>query len=463
MREKISNYLYKLYLFLAGRKKELEFFHVLKRTEKAPASTLIKIQAELLSQLIKHAYGQVPYYKKIISQVSGWDVLVNSEPMTLLSKLPLLTKDIIRKYRDELKSNDLSLRRWYYNASGGSTGEPVEFIQDWIYHQQSQAVSRLFDSWTGYTAGMSKVLLWGSESDLLGRKVTFKTRLGRWLRNEHWLNTFKMTDAEMRNYIEIINKIRPTQILAYVESIYELCRFAQNNKITVNPPKAVMTSAGTLYLHFRNAIEKIFKTQIFNLYGSREVGGIACECEAHTGLHVSPLTNYVEIIRSDGFPVYPGEMGEVVITSLINYAMPFIRYRIGDFAVWSEELCSCGREWPLLKQVWGRVTSVFTRRDGTKIIPEYFIHVIGVVLKPSWLKKFQVIQEDYDLIRFIFVPSISFEKANKYIEKQRAELEKMVRLVMGNDSHLEIELVSDIAPLASGKYMYSICKVSENE
>lgn len=224
-----------------------------------------------------------------------------------------------------------------------------------------------------------------------------------------------------------------------------------------------MTSAGTLYPYMREVIERVFKASVFNRYGSREVGGIACECELHKGLHVSPLTHYVEIIRADGTPAAPGEVGEVVVTSLVNYTMPFIRYRIGDMAVWAEERCSCGRGWPLLKEVAGRVTDVFTRRDGTKIVPEYFIHLIGVVLKFSWLRKFQVIQEDYDHIRLIIVPSVSFQEANEHINREKADLETKVRLVMGDECRLEIELVEDIPPSPSGKYRYTISKVNHDE
>ena len=456
MREKF----YKLLLLVTGRANEMAYFKTLQQAERAFFPEIRQSQDQLLSQLLHHAYLQVPYYRLLMDELGGLEFLEKSKPDAALSKLPLLTKDLIRKHRDDLKSRDIKDRKWYFNSSGGSTGEPVKLIQDWRFFLYAQALKTLFDSWTSYSLGTPKVGLWGSERDLLQGKETTKTRVGRYIRNECWLNAFRMTERDMLDYILIINKVRPMQILAYVESIYELSRFVEREGLEVYSPRAIMTSAGTLYPHMRDTIGRVFRAPIFNRYGSREVGDIACECEAHRGLHVSPLTHYVEILRKDGTPAAPGEVGDVVVTSLFNYAMPIIRYHIGDMAVWAEEKCSCGRTWPLLRNVVGRTTDVFTRRDGTKVVPEYFIHIIGVVLKPSWLRKFQVIQEDYNRICLRIVPAIDKESARRELEREKPELERKVRLVMGIDCRLEIELVDDIPPSSSGKYRYTISKVS---
>lgn len=451
--------IYKLLIYSSGRAGELGYFKMLQQAENASIMEIQKAQDKLLNQLFHHSYLQVPYYRRVIDEKGGLEFLAKTKPTAVLNDLPLLTKSIIREHWEDLKSGDLKRQKWYYNTSGGSTGEPVKLIQDRELFLQAQAVKMLFDSWTGYTLGMSKVGLWGSERDLLVGREPIKTRVGRYLRNELWLNAFKMSESDMLDYVKAINRVRPVQILAYADSIYELSQFIEQKGIDVCSPRAIMTSAGTLYPHMRESIERIFRAPAFNRYGSREVGDIACECEAHKGLHVSPLTHYVEILREDGTPAGPGEVGEVVVTSLVNYAMPLIRYRIGDMAVWSEEECSCKRAWPLLREVIGRTTDVFTKRDGTKIVPEYFIHIIGVVLKPSWLRKFQVIQEDYDHIRLLVEPAIDKKDAQRELEREKPELEEKVHLVMGKDCRLDIELVDYIPPSPSGKYRYTISKV----
>jgi phenylacetate-CoA ligase len=283
--------------------------NTLLKAESLSGGELEKTHEELLGQLLRHAYAQVPYYKKVLDGLGGESLFRDFSPSAILRQMPILTKTIMRNQMQELVPEDLETRKWYLNASGGSTGEPVRLIQDKTYQLWSVAVKSLYDVWTDYQPGMSKVILWGSERDLLVGKETIKTHVGRWLRNERWLNAFRMTEGDMRKYVQIINESRPAQILAYVEAVYELCRFIEEEGLSVHSPSAIMTSAGTLYPQMRATIEKVFRTRVFNRYGSREVGDIACECEQHGGLHISPLTHYVEILSEDGRPAAPGQTG----------------------------------------------------------------------------------------------------------------------------------------------------------
>ncbi|SHE68026.1 phenylacetate-CoA ligase [Desulfofundulus australicus DSM 11792] len=311
MVNRVRGWLYKVWLNTSGRGDEFSHLQELRRAERLPKKQIYELQQERLHRLLTHAYENVPYYRTLLKE-HGWTRgLPKSAVFKFSQTLPFLTKEIIRERFDELRSEDLPRRKWFYNTSGGSTGEPVRFIQDSDYHQWAQAGKMLFDKWTGYSVGMPKIVLWGSERDLLVGNETLRTRIGRWLRNEHWLNTFRMTEADMQTYVQRINAVRPVQILAYVESIYELAKFIEREGLKVHTPRAIMTSAGTLYPHIREVIERVFMAPVFNRYGSREVGDMACECEAHQGLHVNPLTHYLEIVKPDGQPCAPGEVGEV--------------------------------------------------------------------------------------------------------------------------------------------------------
>lgn len=451
--------IYDLGLTLTGRRQQHIFLKKLHQMESASASEVSEIQEKLLGDLINHAYSNVPYYRQVIDNLGGLKYLKRDKPTALLNRMPLLSKDILRNHFNELKSQDLEHRKWYYNTSGGSTGEPAKFIQDWTYHQWGSAVSEVYDRWTGYWTGMPKVLLWGSERDLLVGKETLKTRIARKIKNEFWLNTFRMTENDMINYVKVINEVRPVQILAYVESIYELSRFIERKGLDVYTPKAIMTSAGTLFPYMRDVIERVFQAPVFNRYGSREVGAIACECEAHAGLHISPLTNYVEILRKNGTIAGPGEVGEVVVTSLSNYSMPLIRYRIGDLAVWAEEDCPCGRKWPLLKEVSGRINSIITTKKGA-----FASEAIGTLLyfKDSQksqpfesFSRYQLVQRRQDM----FVLNVVVQDSELWDEECSKILTKLKK-TLGEDVTIQVNCVDEIRPASSGKFNYILSELT---
>jgi phenylacetate-CoA ligase len=198
-----------------------------------------------------------------------------------------------------------------------------------------------------------------------------------------------MTPEKMSRYLQFLNTHPPKFIIAYVQSIYELAQFAISEHITVTPQEAIMTLAGTLYPFMREKIEAVFHCKIFNRYGSREVGDIACECEAHAGLHVFPWGNYIEIVDDEGHPVPNGVEGNILVTNLNNFAMPLIRYAIGDRGMLSlSDQCSCGRQGQILERLSGRNVDVFRKRDGTLIDGEYFTHLLYF---KNWVQKFQVV------------------------------------------------------------------------
>lgn len=452
----MRNSLIKTRLIIQG--KTLSYLNELSDQQWLDKERIKLIQRQKIQKLLLHAYNHVPYYQKILqeSQVIDNKGYVNLKNFT---KIPFLEKDTLRDNFEWLKSNDLHKRSWYENTSGGSTGEPTRFIQDQEYSHWSQAIKILFDKWSSYELGDRKIRLWGSERDLLIGKETIKTHISRFVKNELWLNAFRLTNEQMSYYVKKINSFRPKQILAYVESIYEFARFIERNHLPVYSPNSIMVSAGTLYDHMRDTIERVFNTPVFNRYGSREVGDVACECEYHKGLHVLSTTHYVEIIKPDGTPAKSGEVGEIVVTPLINYAMPLVRYRIGDMGSWAYENCICGRGLPMLQKVTGRTTDVFYKRDGSIIVPEYLIHMVGVVLFSGWIRKFQVIQEDYELVRVLIVLEQNVHDPYHVYNKEIKDIVEKFQLVLGAECKIEVQFVENINPSKSGKYRYTITKV----
>lgn len=410
---------------------------------------LRKYQREKLGRCLTDAYKNVPYYHDIFSRLG----IINEQDQVnwdLYGQIPRLTKDIIRTNFDRIKSNNLNIRGTFANHSGGSTGTPIEIWQDKEYKEWNIANTLFIKSYGNYFMGDRELRLWGSEQDLMKGKDDLSLRIRNKIYGRKELNCFKMSVEDMDNYVKVWNQYKPEWVEAYAQAIYEFALYIKSHSYEMYIPKGIVTSAGTLYPSMRKIIEEVFECKVFNRYGSREVGGIACSCGEEDDLHLSVWNHYVEILDDAMQPVENGEVGRVYITTLNNYIMPLIRYEIGDIARKVEWNHDCAKHpMPLLKGLEGREMSVIFTREG-KIIPgEFFIHFIGVVYNTGFIEKFQVIQHDYDDME-IKVKLVD----EKEFEKMREKIEEAIRIEMTDEVKIVWTRVDDIPNLQSGKYLY---------
>lgn len=355
-----------------------------------------------LRQLVRHCRKAVPYYAELW-EMAGVRLLEDGDPQEHLRKLPILTKEIIRANFSRLQSKDLPRRKWQINTSGGSTGEPIRLIQDSAYDDCSAALALFYNSLLGCEVGEPVVRLWGSERDLEDGTKSRKARFFNWLTNTTWLNAFHMSPERMREFIQTLNRLRPRLIVAYAQAAFELAQFAERERLSVTPQRAVLTSAGTLYPFMREKIAQVFGCEVYNLYGSREVSDIACELPGLDGLWVAPWGNLVEIVDDTGRPLPPGTEGNIVVTCLMNYAMPLLRYSIGDRGALRPDNSRADHPGTqVLKHVAGRNVDVFRTRNQTLVDGEYFTHLL--YFRP-WVGRFQVIQKTHAHIVFKVVRS----------------------------------------------------------
>jgi phenylacetate-CoA ligase len=201
----------------------------------------------------------------------------------------------------------------------------------------------------------------------------------------------------------------------------------------------------------RERIERVFGCRVFNKYGSREVGDMACEIPQCDGLWIAPWGVHVEVVDDAGSPVPDGSEGELIVTLLTNFAMPLLRYRIGDRGA----LAPPGTGWHgdaarVLLRVTGRTVDAFRLPDGTVIDGEYFTHLLYF---RDWVSRFQVIQRDHESILVRIVPC-----ADRPVDAER-EIVNGVLAVMGSHCRVEFEYCDQIEVSASGKYRYTISEV----
>lgn len=437
-------------LLKASGHRILKHLDEINRLNRQSRSEIMRYQRRQLSNIVVHAARNVPYYSEVLRDTG---VVAEGDRIDLdqFNTVPPLTKDIIRSEGRRLYSEDYENRDWYENTSGGSTGEPVRFIQDQEYSDWNIAGKLYFKSQAGQTMGDPELRLWGSERDLQQGREKLFIRLRNWLYNRTDVNAFRMTGEDMAEAIELLDREKPTWIEGYVQSLYELAKVAYERKETIHSPRGVLTTAGVLQRPVRDLLEEVFRCPVFNRYGSREVGDVACSCGEGQGLHACVWSHYIEILDDDMNPVSDGETGKVYVTLLTNYSMPLMRYEIGDLAVPADdETCPCGRKTPLIERIVGREVGIFRKRDGTIVDGEYFTHLFYSV---DWVRRFQVIQRDYENIDIYVIPTESPDAED--VES----IETSVRDVMGQGCEVDFNFVEEIAASPSGKHLYTISEV----
>ncbi len=403
-------------------------------------------QETYLKKLLRHASEHIPYYNHLLKHAG----VVNNGTVDIsnFKNIPILTKEVIRTKK--IISDDCLKRKSYYNFSGGSTGEPLKFLQDSNYYRWYTATLNFYynDMINIDEMNAKKIELWGSPRDILKGTIGVKAKIGTWLSNTILLNSFRMTETDMQKYVKTINSTRPNLIRGYTNSLYELCRFIEKNKLQIYKPDVVICSAEVLTNNVREKIESVFKTKLYNFYGSRETASLAGECK-NCLMHIFEFNNHIEILDQNNQPAKEGQEGRIIVTNLHNYSMPFIRYEIGDMAVVGPDKCKCGSILPTLERIEGRIEEQFIKKNGDIVIGYYFVHLLGVVLNKGFIKKFQVIQEDYDKIRILVIPN------KKIPDNEKKEIENGIKIQMGFDCKITWDYVDDISKTNSGKYLYT--------
>ena len=423
-----------------------------------PRAEMRARQTARLATLLEHAARHVPYWR-------DWFAGAGLAPADAVDpdrfrRLPVMTRRLLQDGGERLWSDDHVARDSYLNSSGGSTGQPVRVRQDRAYADAVHAAKLLWDEWAGYRLGASKAVVWGSERDLFHGQETLRGRLKRWVRGEHWLNAFRMTPVEMDAFLDRLEAAPPRLLLGYANSLYELAAHAERTGRRIEGVGAVMSSASTLFPAYRTTIRRVFGAPVFDRYGCREVGDPAGEGPSHAGAHVCESLYVVEVLRDDDTPCEPGETGRLVVTCLVNFSMPMIRYDIGDVAAWHEsDAPSDGVSWRRLREIGGRAIETIVRPDGGVVSPMYFIHLLGVTLERGWIARFQFVQDRPEALRVRLVLRDPVADPATVHAAALDEIATKVRQAIGDGVAVAFEFPSEIPPSASGKYRYVISNV----
>lgn len=405
---------------------------------------LSDLQATKIRTLIDHCAKHVPYYQKQWSEL-GIDP-ASIKTAEDLEKLPVLTKDDIRDNFDQLVAEpfrDKLLKK----STGGSTGKPLTFGYNRDSHDRRTAVMWRGYEWAGSVMGRRTVYLWGTAVGNPSRSSQIKEALFHKVFGRVILDSFRMTEANMDDYVSAMNRHKPRVVVAYVMPILRLAQYMLRNnlKLKVNP-ESILTGAEALHEAQRDTIAQAFGCPVYNTYGSREFMLIASECEERKHLHINADHLVVECVNSSRNKVMDSS-GEILVTDLHNLGMPMVRYVTGDLGTQTRGICECGRALPLLKSVDGRVLDMIRSPDGRIIPGEFFPHLIKEF--PA-VRQFQVLQEQLDRITVKLVTCGEFE------HKQHEVLRDEITKVTGQDLKVNLQVVDDIPLTSAGKHRVTI-------
>jgi len=424
------------------------YWKELEKTQYQPLDMLLERQWNRLRSLLSFSYTNNAFYRKRFDDagLSPQDIRSAKDIM----RLPILTKKEIREHTEDMISQGYLLDRLMKVKTGGSSGKALELYLTEECSELRNACARRHDRWTGWEVGEPIGGVWGNPV----LPFSLKDKLKELLLGQHiYLDTMNVTDQAVLDFARQWIKIRPTLLFGHAHSLFVLAECVRRLEIKDINPKGILSTSMMLMPHERKTIESVFGIKVTDRYGCEEVSLIASECEKHEGMHQNIEHLFIEFVKGDGTIVAPGEPGRIIVTDLMNKAMPLIRYDVEDVGVSSDKKCSCGRGLPLMEHVTGRVADFLIKKDGSRVAGVSLIE--NTLTEIPGIDQMQIVQELIDSLVIRVVPGSDFR------ESTRTDLSAYFKNLFGDTVAIEIQIASAIQPEESGKYRFSICRISQ--
>jgi phenylacetate-CoA ligase len=399
------------------------------------------LQWEFLSGLLDHCFAKVPYYKKLFTSLG----LKRSDFKSLedLPRIPILKKDILLDFHRDIKSQDFTRYRPREIHTSGTTGTPLRVYWDLASNALELTCMWRHFSWSGYRLGepfldIRSVLLDESE----GYRWNWKCR-GLEISSD-------MIDASnIESYAALLRRFRVKLWRGHPHSIDFFCRLLSEKGIEDVRPKYVFTSSEALLENQRHFIQTWTGVPVCDNYGLKEHNVMICQCPVG-GYHIAPEYGIVEIIKDDGTSAGPGEEGRIVATGLHNKAFPLLRYDTGDYAIYTEKYCPCGKTLPLVKRITGRIDDRILTKEGRWVSGLHFAFFFLRGIRMA-----QLVQEHSDSLDVYLVTT------KDYQEEISTHLTHELKNKLGKSMKINVHIVQEIPYSSPGKFKFVINKLGD--
>ncbi len=393
-----------------------------------------KLQLKLLKRLITHSYNTVPYYRKLMDQHH-----IKSEGIKRLEDIkqfPILTKNDVLLAGDSIVST--MYPRWLLAKAftGGTTGTPLMLHRNIFSIGNEHAFVRRQWDWAGI--GLSDKCAF-----LTGRLIVPPDKQDGQLfaydpfMKELILSTYHLSQKTAQDYALLMKQYKVKAIVGYPSAVYFLARTCLDSGIEVKL-KSALTSSEVLTESMRQTIEKAFGCKVFDFYGGAERVCYIHTCE-HGCYHIIPEYGLTELVPIDDTI---GDKCKIISTGFWNLAMPLIRYDIGDVVVMSNNNCTCGRAFQVIKSVIGREADTIKTPSGRKFGPAILTHVL---YGTAHIAESQIIQDKLDHITVEYVPS------EKFSTKDLKDFEGLIAQHLPSELSVEFKQVKAVQRTSSGK------------
>jgi phenylacetate-CoA ligase len=429
----------------------LKHFRFFKESQFWPRERLREYQTRKLQQLLAHAYESCSYYTGLMDE-RGLKPEDFKRPEDL-ALLPVLTKHLVYDNTDNILSSRFRRSDLKKFSSGGTTGQQTTMFIDQESFNIKLAAAWRFESWMGMTPCDKLAIFWPPAMDLEESPKLRTVIKNRYLMRKLIVDFGAASEDKMLYFYREMVAFKPKYLKVFPSPMMEFVDVLRAHSLPVPKVAGIISTGEPLYDDIRAFLESAFQCNVYDMYGSREVGNTAAQCGERSGLHIAMETSVVEFLHN-GNPVKPGEQGELFITDLTNYAFPLIRYQISDHGRSIEEPCECGRGLVRMSAGVGRVSDDFLDDQGRR----HSAHVLAVHTTADMnhrIGQIQIVQRS--LLDFL----VRITRKPEPTPETFQFLEERMKRLIGEKIRLQFELVDSILPERSGKTRFFICQVDQ--
>jgi phenylacetate-CoA ligase len=396
-------------------------------------SSLAKIQSEHLHKILLHTTKTVPFYQRYFAE----HPTLHPEQ---LSDFPILTKELLRAQQEALVSDKYDVKTLHKNYSSGSSGVQSFSYVEKKYRYYIQGLQGHWFLWSGYRFG-DPVMQFGISPNRI-----FPKNIKDLLYNVSYLNSFSLSETDLEKaYQTLVNK-KIKYIIGYPSAIHTLAKWMLRNK-KAHHLNAIISLGDKLFEHFKTDFNVVFhQPTLVDTYGCAEGLMMGCSLDHPYYYEMTPHV-FIEIVDANGNPVQDGELGSVLVTSLTNFAMPLIRYKLGDLAIrLPREKYPKERkfQYPLLQKIVGRETDVVITKNQKTLVVHSFT---GIVEYFPEIKQYQIRQRKKEEIDFLYITDEHFDFSEHTLEK----IKKAIDHLTEGQLHVNFIQTKEIAASPSGK------------